>query len=170
MDDWIALLSYFLVAGGGAFLGAYLKNKGKNLATKEDFIDLKKQTDQLTKSTEEIKLEIERRSYLGRQRWEAKRTHYMEIMSILNEIWSDYRKVVDQNTPIDKGKHLSTFDKLQRERINARVFINDDNLKTLNTLFDTLDKHPEPKSRLELIDHAVRQISFDARKDLMEVE
>jgi hypothetical protein len=39
---WILLAA--LASGFGGFLGSYLKKKGENLATKEDFQELKDQT------------------------------------------------------------------------------------------------------------------------------
>ena len=44
----------------GAFVGAYLKKRGENLATKEDFEDLLQQIKAQTKATEEIKAEVQR--------------------------------------------------------------------------------------------------------------
>jgi hypothetical protein len=50
------ILAILSAIGGwiGGFLGSYSKKKGENLATKEDFNDLKEQTRQLTQATKEI--------------------------------------------------------------------------------------------------------------------
>ncbi|CBE68348.1 MAG: hypothetical protein F9K13_02515 [Candidatus Methylomirabilis oxygeniifera] len=49
-----------VAAGTGAFLASYLKTKGKNFATKEDFNGLLEQIKAQTKVTEDIKAEIQR--------------------------------------------------------------------------------------------------------------
>jgi hypothetical protein len=53
----LELLLVFVVAGGGAYLGSYLREKGKNLATREDI-------EKITLITEQTKAEI------SRQLWE----------------------------------------------------------------------------------------------------
>ena len=58
--SWIVLVVSLIAAGGGAFLGAYLKSKGEHLATKEDFDDLLQQIKVQTKATEEIKADVQR--------------------------------------------------------------------------------------------------------------
>lgn len=50
---WFLVFPVIAVAVG-AYFGAYFREKGKNLATKEDFIDLKEQTRALTQATKEI--------------------------------------------------------------------------------------------------------------------
>ncbi len=45
------LLAVALVAAVGAYFGAYVREKGKNLATKEDI-------DRIVRKTEEIKAEV----------------------------------------------------------------------------------------------------------------
>jgi hypothetical protein len=47
-----------IFAGVGAYLGSYLKKKGENFATKEDFNGLKGQTEELTRATKGIEARI----------------------------------------------------------------------------------------------------------------
>ncbi|MEO8736305.1 MAG: hypothetical protein ABI380_07160 [Edaphobacter sp.] len=68
----LALLS---AIGGwfGGFFGAYFKRKGENLATKEDFADLKEQTRQLVQATKEIESRIDDQVWNRQRQWELKR-------------------------------------------------------------------------------------------------
>ena len=58
--SWAVMLLALASAGIGAFVGAYLKRRGENLATREDFDDLLQQIKAQTKATEEIKAEVQR--------------------------------------------------------------------------------------------------------------
>lgn len=58
--SWMVMVLTLAAAGIGAFLGAYLKKRGENLATKEDFGDLLQQIKAQTQATEEIKAEVQR--------------------------------------------------------------------------------------------------------------
>ena len=79
-DEWLASIRLFgipilslIAAGAGAYLGSYLMKKGENLATKEDFNDLKDQTRQLTQATKEIESRIDDQVWNQQRQWELKR-------------------------------------------------------------------------------------------------
>src|SRR5437763_10539782 len=57
---WTVMVLALGAAGIGAFAGAYLKRRGENLATKEDFDVLLQQLKAQTKATEEIKADVQR--------------------------------------------------------------------------------------------------------------
>ena len=71
-----------LSAGIGAYIGAYLKEKGKNTATKEDFNDLKEQTRQLTHATKEIETKIDDQVWNRQRQWEMKKEIFIEATRI----------------------------------------------------------------------------------------
>ena len=63
MDVLTAALVSLIFGGAGAYFGAYFREKGKNLATKEDL-------DRVVRKTEEIKAEIARDMSIGLRRRE----------------------------------------------------------------------------------------------------
>ncbi len=75
-----------LSAGVGAFVGAYLKKKGENLATKEDFRDLKAQTAELKQATKEIEAKIDDQMWNRQRQWEMKRDVLLELIRAMGEI------------------------------------------------------------------------------------
>jgi len=76
--DLLGLLAIFVVSGGGAWFASYLREKGKNYATKEDV-----QT--LTRLTEEVRADISGKMWLDQKRWDLKRDFYWELLASLNE-------------------------------------------------------------------------------------
>lgn len=75
-----------LSAGVGAYFGAYLKKKGENIATKEDFNDLKEQTRQLTHATKEIEARISDESWDRQRGWELKRDLLLRMVVAMQGI------------------------------------------------------------------------------------
>jgi hypothetical protein len=75
----------FIVAGVGAYLGAYLKKKGENLATREDIKELKEQVAMVTRTTEEIKTEISDAAWNRQRLAEMKREVLFEAIKRLAE-------------------------------------------------------------------------------------
>jgi hypothetical protein len=67
------------ILGVGIYLTAYLKTKANNLATREEFDELRKQTAELTRVTAQIETEIKGDLWDRQKRWELKRDLLFEL-------------------------------------------------------------------------------------------
>jgi hypothetical protein len=84
---YLLIVALSLVSGAlGAFLGAYLKRRGENLATKADFDSLIDQLRTQTQEVEQIKSEISRAGWLHQRRWDLKRELYWNLLETLEEL------------------------------------------------------------------------------------
>lgn len=69
-----------LVAGAAAYLGAYWREKGKNLATHQDIDKLVDQVAAVTQATKEIEAKISSEMWDRQKRWELKTQAVFEAM------------------------------------------------------------------------------------------
>lgn len=84
---YIVIVAISLIASGiGALVGAYLKRRGENLATKADFEVLLDQVRQQTRETEQIKSEMARAGWVHQRRWDLKCELYWRLLETLEEI------------------------------------------------------------------------------------
>jgi hypothetical protein len=108
--DLTSLIMIAAVAGVGGYLGAYLREKGRNLATREDIATL-------TKLTEEVKSEISQRRWLDQKRWDFRRDIYWELLGKLSEfqvLMTRFLQVLP--TTLDGFKtHQQTFTQLAEQ-------------------------------------------------------
>ncbi|MDT1012845.1 hypothetical protein RMN64_15625 [Plesiomonas shigelloides] len=84
--DIIQLIFGAILAGIGGYIGSYAKEKGKNLASKEDFKLLKEQLERNTESVEVIKSKVSERSWIDQQTWLVKKETYDQIFELLFHI------------------------------------------------------------------------------------
>jgi len=103
-----------LTAGMGAHLGAYLRRRGENLATKADFESILKQLSLQTMEVEGIKSEIARAGWVHQRRWELTRDLYVDLLKTLEEVRQKGRwlrqAVGNYWCPNpDADKHVKTF-------------------------------------------------------------
>jgi hypothetical protein len=68
-----------IAAGAGGYLGAYLKRKGENLATKEDIAEI-------TRVQEEIKAKISDDVWDRQRQWELKRDVVFDVVRALADL------------------------------------------------------------------------------------
>jgi hypothetical protein len=69
----VLLLLEVVIVGVGIYLAAYLKKKAQNLATREEFKELEKQTAALTRTTAQIEADIKGSLWDRQKQWELKR-------------------------------------------------------------------------------------------------
>ena len=98
---WAAPL---LLVGSWAasFLGSYLKQKGENLATREDLDDLVKQTAALTETTKRIEAEISEATWGRQKRSEMKIDALVQALSALSQL-EDALLDLDSASSIDSS-------------------------------------------------------------------
>ncbi|HZY31949.1 MAG TPA: hypothetical protein VFF86_09960 [Candidatus Methylomirabilis sp.] len=82
----LILLISLLASGFGAWLGSYLREKGKHLATREDIGEIVEQLRQTTKATEEIKAQVSSELWVGQR----KRELQLETLHETNGFLSQY--------------------------------------------------------------------------------
>ncbi len=76
VDPWLVILITIIGLASGYF-GAYLKEKGKNTATKEDIADL-------TRKVEEVKSEISEKDRISTVKYQQKREACLQMLSIID--------------------------------------------------------------------------------------
>src|SRR5262249_16714177 len=135
MTDYAYLLGFLVSlvgAGLGSYFGAYLREKGKNLATHEDI-------NRVVRATEDIKAEISGELWTRQRRWDAKWECYSEIVQDLGELASLLEKLAqdEKRGPIpgqsseefertlantaDEG--VTRFRRIQRFGLKARLAV-----------------------------------------------
>jgi hypothetical protein len=86
---WVLLLVQAAIlavaAGAGAFLGEYLKSRGKNLATRADFESLQAQLRDQTELVETIKSEVSQRDWAQREWTNIRRIKLEALMDKMHE-------------------------------------------------------------------------------------
>ncbi|WP_214645469.1 hypothetical protein, partial [Aliivibrio fischeri] len=81
--DYIEGLFLGVLAAIGGLLGSYTKEKGKNVATKEDFSMLQEQLSRNTVVVEGIKAELGEKAWITQQVWVKKQEAYDAIFELL---------------------------------------------------------------------------------------
>ena len=74
------------IVGAGIYLTSYLKKKAQNLATREEFKELEKQTAALTRTTAQIEADIKSDVWDRQKRWELRRDALFELMKRLGTL------------------------------------------------------------------------------------
>ncbi len=69
----LILVLYGLLLAGGIYFKSYFNKRGENLATKEDFRELKAQTAELRQTTKEIEVKIDDQVWNRQRQWELRR-------------------------------------------------------------------------------------------------
>jgi len=59
---------------------AYLSEKGKNLATKEDFKEIKLRLEETTRATAEIQRSVNDQGWLAQQHWARREAQYLDVI------------------------------------------------------------------------------------------
>jgi hypothetical protein len=73
LNPWVSALVPLISAGVGAYLGAYLNEKGKNFARREDMDKITAEVQAVTRTTEAIKADISGGLWDRQKQWEMKK-------------------------------------------------------------------------------------------------
>jgi hypothetical protein len=144
---WVFLLVQVLLmlaaAGIGAYSGAYLKERGKNLATKHDFDELQKQLEATTETVETIKAQVGQKDWAQREWTNLRRIKLEALIDKMHECEADLDR---RHLAVSHGSTL----KDERDYINE--FIN--GLHTISTLYlPELSEETDEFSRQCLLGH-----------------
>jgi hypothetical protein len=144
MDATTQLILTLLVAGAGGYLGSYLREKGKNLATKEDL-------EPIVRGQETIKQQIAHTGFVQQRGWELKREVIWDIFKLIAEIEA---AAIDLNslchpkaTPDDKLADL-------RASVHKRIMASAVQTLALNAISASLISDP----KRDAVDESLRNL------------
>jgi hypothetical protein len=110
--SWALWLVPFVSAGGGAYLGSYLKKKGENLATHEDIDQLVDQVRAVTTATKQIEAKISDEVWNKQRLWELKRDGVYSVMQALGLADGAICELANGLRVQKKSDHAQAFDKV----------------------------------------------------------
>lgn len=91
-SKWLLVIAVLFIA---AFFGAYVRRRAENLATRDDFKELKRQLEATTRMTEDIKREIGHAEWKAREVNAILRAKLEEMVRQLTIINREIRRFVD---------------------------------------------------------------------------
>ena len=131
MATWGIPLLIIVYAVAGKYLNSYLTEKGKNLASKEDFSQLRDQLKTTTRDTEEIKQLLTSKGWLAQQMWAKREQRYETLMRrfmSLKRQTASMLKTEEENLSENK-EQWSKFEEVLYEMTEeldiAQIFITD---------------------------------------------
>lgn len=147
---WWSYVIAVAAALAGAFLGAYIKRKGEDRASKENFETLRDQLQKTTRDTEEIKSALSNTAWISQQSWTMRERLYSELvtnLALLKLSIEDRKEYFDQpgsehNSSIDETDHFKrlrqqgaeAFGKLRNQIGPASIFLSKQTITALESL------------------------------------
>jgi len=128
--SWEVYLIVVAASAFGVFLGAYLKERGKQYATSENFEELKNQLKDTTVVIEQVKSKVSEKTWVNQQIWVKKQEAYEVVFELLFHVkryvshqvseyeeWEyiNHRHPYMDNYQYDDGTLLKLWDKEKAE-------------------------------------------------------
>jgi len=149
----------------GAYIGSYLQEKGKNLATREDI-------DRVVRKTEDIKAEISGDLWQRQNRWTFKRDLYIRLLENLRIAYSALGYLYDAETsgPATESetrtkwlaghrqKLTTALDEIHRTSGVATVMLNTEAVTGLADLEAKLAKAENAESYFDFLDEELAAV------------
>jgi hypothetical protein len=176
--DLTTLFAVALVAGLGAYFGSYLREKGKNLATRED-------VDRVVRATEEIRSQVGGDLWLRQRVWDFKRETYtalLERLTIIRQIAYEHLNLVTGKVTPDLSveQHqamvanyevmLSAMRELRRHTAVGRLFLSPAAIDALEKATVETEASGDVTHKLQALmryaDAAQEKLIIEARQDL----
>ena len=176
---FIALLASVI----GAWVGSYLREKGRNLATREDIA-------KITKATEEVKAQISGELWVQQTRWNLKRDIYTRLLENLGEaayaldkLWvaedrsysddEEVRKNIEAWKAALRDRQSRAVNEIRRATSVAAIMLGEVALAALKKLqvewveADAVDSYGEYLDKeTAAVDNAYKLLVISARDDL----
>jgi hypothetical protein len=91
---WWSAIGLFVLSAAGAYLGSYVKRKGEDRASQENFDKLREQLRKTTQDTEEIKTALSRKNWLTQRQWPIREQHYLNLLAHLMAAAPEVRRAL----------------------------------------------------------------------------
>jgi hypothetical protein len=103
---WWAIVLAIAGSAAGGYFGSYLKKRGENHATRDDFADIREQLRITTRDTETIRQYLTSETWRSQQQWSARERFYSNLLTqlqnsllALSELKDYYMEPGSEHTP-----------------------------------------------------------------------
>ncbi len=189
MNEWAPLFLIVSVAGAGigAWFGAYLREKGKHYATREDLEKIEAELRRTTRAAEEVKADISGDLWVRQKRWDLKLDFYMRVFKALFEVKEALRAIASVMRS-DRARDLEGAGRQDREWESATqrlkdaepgladafllapIFLSADAVTLLEDLsrdLKNVDRAHGPEGMIPSLEGARRTLVSAAKRDLL---
>lgn len=105
-STWLMIITSFIAAGLGSFMGSYLKKQGENLAIRQSFEENLKQLERQTQATENIRSNITERI----ENLKASLQKYEKEDTYVRELYKDIKEYSSKQTQALRQAYLLLFE------------------------------------------------------------
>jgi len=82
---WLLSLLALICSAVGAFAGSYLRKRGEDKATTENFAAIRSHLQATTRDTEEIKQQLAGHAWKSQRQWTARENYYSQLLTNLHQ-------------------------------------------------------------------------------------